>query len=73
MSEINDINELPEGIFPIHLKTIDRYQQKDPRVLSKYKNRTYKPVLPVEEVIGNLTLLCVGIKFSIFQHSKVRY
>ena len=56
MSEINDINELPEGIFPIHLKTIDRYQQKDPRVLSKYKNRTYKPVLPVEEVICNLTL-----------------
>ena len=26
MSEVNNIKELPEGIFPVNLKIIDRYQ-----------------------------------------------
>ena len=41
-SEINDTEELPEGIFPIKLKLIDEYQRKDPSLKAKYKEGTYK-------------------------------
>ena len=30
VSEINDTEELTDVIFPIELKTIDKYQHKDP-------------------------------------------
>ena len=33
MSEINDTDELPDGIFPMNLKTTDQYQRKDPILL----------------------------------------
>ena len=41
MSEINDTQELPEGIFPVNLKPIEQYQRKYPSLLSKYKKGTY--------------------------------
>ena len=40
MSEINDIIELLEGIYFLYITY--QYQQKDPILLAKYKNRTYK-------------------------------
>ena len=42
MSEINNTKELPEGIFPVNLKTINHFQQKDPRLNSKYKIGAYQ-------------------------------
>ena len=42
MSEINNIEELPEGIFPINLKTIDQYQQKYPSLKAKYEMGTHQ-------------------------------
>ena len=39
MSEINDIDVLPEGIFPVNLEIIDQYQHKDPSLMYKYKNQ----------------------------------
>ena len=41
MSEINYIEELPEGTFPIYLKLIQKYQHPEPSLMSKYKNGTY--------------------------------
>ena len=41
MPEINDIEKSPEGIFPINLKWIDQYQQKDPSIMAKYNMGTY--------------------------------
>ena len=56
MSEINDMDEWPEGIFPINLKTNDQYQRKDPSLLVKYKMVHTKPVLFVKEVINILAI-----------------
>ena len=42
MSEINDIEEVPEGNFPINFKLIKKYQQKNPSILAKYKEGTYQ-------------------------------
>ena len=41
VSEINDIEEIPEGIFPINLKLIQRYQWLEPIIRAKYKDGTY--------------------------------
>ena len=41
MSEINDIEELPEGIFPINLKFIQKYHWTEPSIIAKYKYGTY--------------------------------
>ena len=41
MSEINDIEELPEGNFPINLKLIQKYQRSEPSIRSKYKHGAY--------------------------------
>ena len=41
MSEINDIDELTEGIFTVNLKSIDQYQRKYPRLMDKYKMGAY--------------------------------
>ena len=40
MSEINDIGELPEGIY--FLQITDQYQQNEPILMAKYNNRTCK-------------------------------
>ena len=42
MSEINDIEEIPEDSFPINLKLIDRYQWKDPSLMAKCNKFIYK-------------------------------
>ena len=36
VSEINDIKELSEGIFPINLKSIPKYQRSEPSITAKY-------------------------------------
>ena len=41
MSEINDIEELPEVNFPINLKLIQKYQQSEPSIIAKFENGTY--------------------------------
>ena len=41
MSEINDIEEIPEGIFSIKLKLIQKYQRLEPSITAKYKDSTY--------------------------------
>ena len=41
MSEINDIEEIPEGYFPIHLKLIQQHHHKDPILMAKYTEGTY--------------------------------
>ena len=42
MSEINNIKEFIESIFPINLKIVDQYQQKEPRLKAKYNIGTYQ-------------------------------
>ena len=42
MSEINDIEEIPEGTFPINLKFIKTYQRLEPSIITKYKDGTYQ-------------------------------
>ena len=41
MSEINDIEEIPKGTFPINLKFFQKYQRLDPIIRAKYKDGTY--------------------------------
>ena len=36
MSQINDIKESPEGIYPTNLKLIDQYHRKYPRLMARY-------------------------------------
>ena len=54
MSEINDIEKIPEDIFPINLKLIQLYQRSEPRLMTKYKNGTYNNVFEVLMAILNL-------------------
>ena len=37
MSEIYDIEELPEGTFPLSFNLIDRYQREEPFLTGKIK------------------------------------
>ena len=41
VSEINDIEELPDVNFSIHLKLIQKYQWAEPSIIAKYKNCKY--------------------------------
>ena len=41
MSEINNIEELPKGTFPIILKLIQKYQQAEPSIKAKYEDGMY--------------------------------
>ena len=41
MSEINYIEEIPEGNFSINLKWIQKHQQVEPIIKDKYKDGTY--------------------------------
>ena len=56
MSEINNIEEFTESIFPINLKIVDQYQQKEPRLKAKYNIGTYQKDSFVGEVINILNL-----------------
>ena len=40
VSEINDIEEIPEGTFSIDLKLIKTYQRLEPSITAKYKYGT---------------------------------
>ena len=42
VSEINDIEEIPEGTFPINLKWIYTYQRLEPRITAKYTTCNYQ-------------------------------
>ena len=42
MSEIDNIEELPEGVFSINLKIIDQYQFKYLSIMAKYNTSKYK-------------------------------
>ena len=44
MPEINDIEEITEGKFPINLKLIQRHQREEPSIKAKYKDGTYHKV-----------------------------
>ena len=37
VSEINDIDKIPECNFPINLKLIQKYQRAEPSITDKYK------------------------------------
>ena len=41
MSKINDIEELPEGTFPINIKLIAKHQQQEPSIRDKQRDVTY--------------------------------
>ena len=41
MSEINDIEKVHEGTFPINSKLIQKYQRSEPSIIDKYKYGTY--------------------------------
>ena len=59
MSEINYIEELPEGTFPINLKFIQKYQTSEPSIRAKYKDGTYhKDFLRGVITIDFLLILC---------------
>ena len=40
MSENNQIEEIPEVNFPIHLQLIEKYQQVEHSLMSRYKDGT---------------------------------
>ena len=42
MSELYDINELPEGMFPLSFNSIDRYHQEDPFLWEKPNSTEYQ-------------------------------
>ena len=41
MLEINDIEVISEGTFPINLKMIAQYQQTEPILMDKYEDGMY--------------------------------
>ena len=41
MSELYNIDELPDGMFPLSFKIIDRYQREDPFLLEKLNSVEY--------------------------------
>ena len=42
MPEINDTKEIPEGFFPIILKSIKKYQRLEPSITAKNKDGKYQ-------------------------------
>ena len=41
VSEINDLEEIPEGTSPINLKLIAKYQRTEPSLMAKFKYGTF--------------------------------
>ena len=56
MSEINDIEETPEGNFPINLNIIAKYQRTEPSLMAKYEDSMYHKVYILEVLILILSL-----------------
>ena len=50
-AEINDIEELHEGAFPINIKLIQKCQRVEPSITAKYKMVRTIRVISVEVVI----------------------
>ena len=65
MSEICDIDKLPESIFPINFKIIDRYQWKDPSLMAQLKTGKYKRSYFCAESNNNFNLITCEDKIDI--------
>ena len=63
MSEINDIEEIPEDVFPIHLTLIDHYEQKQPILMAKYNECIYKTGYICE--VSNINLILIVCRDNI--------
>ena len=70
MSEINDIEELPEGTFPIKLKLIQKYQQVEPSIIAKYNNGIYHK--GYFRGVSNIYLNLITCKYKIFIPPKLQ-
>ena len=42
MSEINEIEEVPEGTFPINIKLNKKFQRLEPNTIAKYTTGNYQ-------------------------------
>ena len=69
MSEINDIEELHKGTFPISLKLIQKYQQAEPSIKAKYEYGTYYKVS--FRGVSNIDLKLITCNDKIFIISKL--
>ena len=70
MSEINDVGELPESIFPINIKLIQKYQRQETIIIAKYKDSTYHKCYFYGG--GNIVLNLITCKDNIFIPSKLQ-
>ena len=65
VSEINDIEEIPEGAFTIHLKLIQKYQRTEPSLMDKYKDGAYHKCSFFGVSIANFILITCKDKIVI--------
>ena len=70
MSEINDIEELPEVNFSINLRLIQKYQRLEPSIIAKYKTGTYQEVSFCGGI--NIDLSLITCKDNIFIPSMLQ-
>ena len=73
MSEINDIEQLPEGIYPINIKLIQRHPRTEPSIIAKYKYDTYHKGSFRGGSNIDLNLITCKDKILFRQNSKVTY
>ena len=73
ISEINDIEELPECNFLINLKLIQKYQWTEPSIKAKYKYGTYHKGSFSGFSNTDLKLIRCKNKNVFRQNSKVMY
>ena len=65
MQEINDIEEIPEGNFPVGFKLIQRHQRAEPSLMDKYKYITYHKVYFRGGINDDLSLIICKDKIVI--------
>ena len=70
MSEFNDIDEIPEGTFPINLKFIQKHQRSEPIITAKYKDDTYHKGYFCEGSNIDLILTNYKVKINITTFTK---
>ena len=71
MSEFNDIDEIPEGTFPINLKFIQKHKREEASITDKYKYGTYHKGYFRGGINIDLTLITCKDKKLFHQKSKV--
>ena len=71
MSEINDMEEIPEGTFPINLKLIQTYKRLEPIIRDKYKDGTYHKGSFHGGSNSDINLIICKDKSSFRKNSKV--